>query len=85
MSANHKPATPLPWDFAITERGPIVVDSEGDPVPAHSDTAAYSAHAANAYPRLVEALRALYDDANGSGWSSAAAANSLLRELGEDA
>ena len=58
----HAPATPLPWYSKVIGIGdpnatpiaavkPNVVDAalEGD--------AAYSAHAANSYPRLVAALR----------------------------
>jgi hypothetical protein len=54
--------------------------------------ASYIAHAANAYPKLVEALRLIagdVDECNGKGGdgyvSILARAQTLLRELGEDA
>ena len=56
----HTPATPLPWQAVQSDvrgygnpRG--IVYSDDDTLP---QDAAYIAHAANAYPRLVEALRA---------------------------
>lgn len=81
-----KPATALPWDYASIENsilpGAVLVDSEGDcicrvPLDKIDDTI-YIAHAANAYPKLVEALRH-YADA----WDGKAA--EVLRSLGESA
>lgn len=74
MTTNHKPVTPLPWsysrrgsvgDFRIT--GGVFLSGEAQtPKVAgiafdvyHEQDAAYIAHAANAYPKLVEALREL--------------------------
>lgn len=45
------------------------------------DDAAYIAHAANAYPRLVEALRMIMRDA---GNRDVGQVSDLLRELGEE-
>ena len=102
-----KPATELPWEtgertpyiqqpgmFAnVPIHSPWVEDAfEGDD--GASQNMRYIVHAANAYPRLVEKLRALYDaaerEANAHGGDfgevvgpSAYAAEALLRELGE--
>lgn len=83
MTTKHQPATPLPWksvsgclnpDFSMTL----------DPSVHTADTA-YIAHAANAYPRLVEAVRGLLAK---DGWGVRTAgeqpARALLRELGEE-
>lgn len=93
-----KPATPLPWKFAaaVQNNGPnyFVVGTGRWGEPSAADCAreadaAYVAHAANAYPRLVEVLRALADSSHG-GMSAARFlddagmyARALLRELGE--
>lgn len=71
MTAKHKPATPLPWTSPAIGR----------------NDHPYMLHAANAYPKLVEALRQVLlflprDDATLGQYRNAAA---LLRELGEDA
>jgi hypothetical protein len=77
------PATPLPWghykDIVSLDRG-------------HSDDdyylycvepdAAYIVHAANAYPKLVKALRQIAKPALG-GKAQQYAAQAILRELGE--
>ena len=61
-----KPSTPLPWTaYALTVNGDsLEVCEVADHVHADHDNsadapqnAAYIAHACNAYPRLVEALR----------------------------
>lgn len=94
----HAPATPLPWHNATLrteqehESGAV-----GTPYGRfrvnHNKDAAYIAHAANAYPRLVEALRdalALLDEIHAPSrafWSGAPARDrgrTLLRELGEE-
>ncbi len=93
----HTPATPLPWETLPAARSNLVhVETSTDHAPvcslpkARADDAAYIAHAANAYPKLVEALR---DAANGldttgqtTPQSNAARNNAraLLRELGEE-
>ena len=101
-----KPATPLPWaheQIGVSDAGPNgvdvfdigPVDHEGcmrvRVATVADEDAAYIVHAANAYPKLVEALRSLvkaeeeYGDqgnvAINEAWMPAAA---LLRELGED-
>jgi hypothetical protein len=102
MSA-HKPATPLPWHadlrgapksqprIACTAKNlhGAECSSALGIVPAIAD-ADYIAHAANAYPRLVEALRALEQACYVYGQESQVPhlpvlqqAGALLRELGE--
>ncbi len=91
----HKPATPLPWTVehgnhvigGNQERSRVAVGSLSVAEYRVADqNAAYIAHAANAYPRLVEALRELAE-ASGRGIEACvnaeARAESLLRELGE--
>jgi len=77
----HTPATPLPW----TWRTPTGVTGMTD--------LQYAAHAANAYPKLVEALRGLMEQYVGDrsrenviGPAGLAADNarSLLKSLGEE-
>jgi hypothetical protein len=83
---NSHPATKLPWD--LNKEGNIVGDSlivakmdRGHFMDREGD-AAYIAHAANAYPKLVEALRnAIRSDKFKAIAEMEAAA--LLRELGE--
>ena len=69
MTTKHTPATPLPWHKGIKQAEQIVYDVSGWAVAnatvyhgeadAHDcrANAAYIAHAANAYPQLVAALR----------------------------
>jgi len=59
MTTTRKPATPLPWEAADREvrgygnpRGTVTMDDDTLP-----QDAAYIAHAANAYPQLIAALR----------------------------
>ena len=66
----HQPATALPWRTVASyqpqtrkeEMSPYVLGADGENVAASAlrgvDDAAYIAHAANAYPKLVEVLRA---------------------------
>lgn len=97
MSARHAPATPLPWRTVASyqpatkreEMSPYLLAADGDNVAASAlrgvDDAAYIAHACNAYPRLVEALRnciAEIDDGDGMPGDFADAI-ALLRSLGE--
>lgn len=97
---NHKPATPLPFEqqrgfdlrSIISADGTMVAKSSqlGIGTTRGADNAAYLVHAANAYPRLVEALRNLAercdgaegvrDDGSNIDTSDAAG---LLMELGE--
>lgn len=104
MTIKHKPATALPWEFRpdATEANPYwrgaSMWSGGacvvrmDFTNAHgqgAQNAAYIAHAANAYPRLVAALRAatarLQQETDGDAWTLHQQGAALLRELGEDA
>lgn len=106
MNTKHKPATPLPWDtagivpqFHIVGGNPqeLIADCTvgRDRPKADYANADYLAHAANAYPKLVDALRyfAKNMDPNGE-WVAQSAdkrakafddARALLRELGEEA
>jgi len=91
MTTKHQPATPLPWVLRATMytwqvvanedyQGPFVLMGNQHHEP-HKDDVEYAAHTANAYPRLVQALRDLvecHDDAE------ARRARTLLRELGEE-
>ena len=91
MSAvKHTPATPLPW-IADTHRindcnGQNIARADnqfGDNID-HVQDAAYIVHAANAYPRLVEALRlCLATDGHGLSTKGELPARALLREFGE--
>ena len=89
-----KPATALPWRYQAEGRVQFgILGSARLPAPSsavanyHAD-AAYIAHSANAYPRLVEALRKLERACYSQGGSIAHTpvlqeAGALLRELGE--
>ena len=88
MTTNHKPATALPWTAFAND-----VNGKADRVSglsSHVD-AAYITHSANAYPKLVEALRNLraavqrgvFDDIGPDIQPDSVAADALLRELGE--
>jgi hypothetical protein len=70
----HSPSTPLPWTWRTLSGVNQMKDL------------AYAAHAANAYPKLIEALRKVVAQAqqypdNAAGVHVDAAI--LLRELGE--
>jgi hypothetical protein len=105
----HAPATPLPWTFRPDDaetnpywRGASIWTATGACIArlelpnaqgGGAQNGAYMFHAANAYPKLVEALRALMkmyesipvDETGRLGmrqeWHDARA---LLRELGEE-
>lgn len=96
----HQPATPLPWRVSNSRDGGFRVVQTVAPVAqitkiGNEANAAYIAHAANAYPQLVAALRAalqMYapfqeqDDSeqgNDHGANFLNASNALLRSLGE--
>jgi hypothetical protein len=93
MTIKHKPATPLPWfenwnnpqDGWIEGQSQQVVVLTGvqdgqDQDDADKD-AAYIAHAANAYPKLVRALYNIQRDVRTR--QDIEDARDLLRELGE--
>jgi len=89
----HAPATPLPWANQPGDDSShgVLSNWRGEPFEVAANAAptdaAYIAHAANAYPRLVEALREAsvsinskvvgYERERMNRWIS------LLRELGE--
>jgi hypothetical protein len=50
---------PLPWTVTYDENGSAKFVTEGGDTVPHLSEAAYIAHAANAYPKLVQALRAI--------------------------
>ena len=60
-----------------------VVNRRDSTICAQQD-AIYIAHCCNAYPRLVEALRAYVDRAHGRDIPQDVAAAALLRDLGEE-
>jgi hypothetical protein len=95
----HTPATPLPWisadcyveaKAALAGRGiagvGVIAETRNEDSPQADDAnASYIAHAANAYPKLVEALRAvLAKDGHGLRTTGELPARALLRELGEE-
>ena len=84
-----KPGTPLPWKVGCLSpcRYPFYPIASGEHNVAQVQIyarggskidAAYIVHAANAYPRMVEELRAALATAENAG-----AITALLRELGE--
>lgn len=85
-----KPATPLPWVYPrstfpfeifgvnATNQKLVDVGNIWD-----ADDAAYVFHAANAYPRLVEALKARVGATGETEEQALGHALALLRELGE--
>lgn len=86
MRTNNQPATSLPWSVQYIAARPQIV--AGNAIIASmllvresDDDAAYIAHAVNAYPKLVKALRFFSDQPRyGVELDSARA---ILRELGE--
>ena len=92
MTTKHTPATPLPW--RVSPARPAEVQQQSGTYSIGlmgmdgAANAAYIAHAANAYPRLVDALRGLIalDVVLGREFydrQTVADARALLRELGE--
>lgn len=92
--STHKPATPLPWrhvefgNFARGEHGAALRQENGEPLKhGHNGMAvadaAYIAHVANAYPRLIEALKDCIatTDPDSPFFAGRVA---LLREMGEE-
>lgn len=96
MTAKHSPATSLPWEtekLRAPNGGTYYrcgIPDDSSPVAQifgtmnggyeASKNADYIVHAANAYPKLVEALRDLVERDNAK---AEAMAENLLRELGE--
>jgi hypothetical protein len=95
-----KPATKLPWHLGLKQAERIVYDSNGwavcnatvyhgkEDAEDCKKNAAYIAHACNAYPKLVEALRKIKERTDGSRDFDAAAeaayiTSTVLAELGE--
>jgi hypothetical protein len=87
MTINHKPVTPLPWNKRTN------VSSNPD-LPARMQDEKYRLHAANAYPKLIEEMRALvawyaaFQNGIKPGTATMASLvsrqSTLLRELGEE-
>jgi hypothetical protein len=86
----HEPETPLPWrvgDAGHTVFGP----PNGNPSPqtvtmskgVRKKDAAYIAHTANAYPKLVAALRRLAERMPNDTEGAYADGMKLLRDIGE--
>jgi hypothetical protein len=105
----HTPATPLPWHVNASKKGRIIGDETAEGWDAlfinganntvakvfRSGDARSLTHAANAYPKLVEALRTVApiierfaaeaDPQNSVLDQRRDELRALLRELGEDA
>jgi hypothetical protein len=80
------PATPLPWAAtAYGLYGPARPEDGRIADFMRTKDAAYARHAANAYPKLVEALRNLREAADAGSWKERRKdeADALLRELEE--
>jgi hypothetical protein len=90
---SKRPATPLPW---ITNERTAIVGAEAfcpvakcdaaEPDAYQAQDAAYIVHAANSYPRLVEALKDILHPITGFHNltnSNEMAFRALLNELGE--
>jgi hypothetical protein len=95
-----KPATKLPWHIGLKQAERIVYDATGwavcnatvyhvkEDADDCKKNAAYIAHACNAYPKLVEALREIVGSTPG-GFAgdplivARRSAEALLAELGE--
>jgi hypothetical protein len=82
-----KPSTPLPWKtladnvISVNDEEVVICDCMGALEPRMLNSA-YITHAANSYPRLVEALRSLIGPKGGE-YLDFKKAEILLRELGE--
>lgn len=84
MNKKQKPSTSLPWEpiklpghYGVVNEQDLRVCESQD-----SEDAAYIVHAANAYPKLVEALRNALRGDKFKAIAELEAAD-LLRELGE--
>lgn len=86
MNVHHTPVTPLPWTvedggmFEAQVVGPVEGVAQTILHNGQRQNADYIAHAANAYPKLVEALRKCAD----AGSPAADDAFDLLHSLGEE-
>ena len=87
MNKKQKPSTSLPWEpiklpghYGVVNEQDLRVCESQD-----SEDAAYIVHAANAYPKLVEALQSIANApaTQPEAIGIALAARSVLRELGE--
>ena len=85
MNKKQKPSTSLPWEpiklpghYGVVNEQDLRVCESQD-----SEDAAYIVHAANAYPKLVEALRLIVNDAHTGHYAVSQDASAILRELGE--
>ena len=98
MTAKHSPATSLPLvivrNVRDTTRDAMRIDDASGMSVAHIDIrkgdyavaqqfGRYIVHAANAYPKLVEALRLIVNDAHTGHSAVSQDASAILRELGE--
>lgn len=99
----HQPATPLPWKISglgyLSNNKAVIAATEHVPnlgeqyrhIPMNGVDAAYIVHAANSYPRLIEALQWAHQQMTGRGSAlrrrfagqKLDAQTALLRELGE--
>lgn len=104
MTTKQKPSTPLPWKLHMKASystlskkhdhlGARLKSLNGESIATVLEghmgvDAAYIAHAANAYPRLAEALRDIeMETRSGGQWTAAEineVARAILRDLGED-
>lgn len=67
----HEPKTPLPWEYSTVK-------------PLDEDDVDYAIHAANSYPKLVAALKAIAADPDiMSVHRCMAVAEVVLKEVGE--
>jgi hypothetical protein len=88
---SKRPATPLPWEwlpnegqFIVTPEPTRAIIAEIPCQGAQAQDGAYLVHAANSYPRLVEALRELLLDCEVDLLpTDKHPARALLKELGE--
>ena len=93
---SKQPATPLPWEHdsdTPSRNGspramvfPVDDDIDNPTVVAGGikpENAAYLTHAANAYPKLVQALRPMIEGTAFITDAQVETARALLRELGE--
>ncbi len=90
MNTKHTPATPLPWsaeERGLTIHRQVVVGKglvcQVSRRAGQAENAAYIAHACNAYPRLVEALRGCLKGRSDADSPQFVLARALLVELGE--
>lgn len=94
METTNRPGTPLPWRAARMEGGRrlALVNKDGGLITyldCQEDRAAYLVHAANAYSKLMEALRSLWIAArtrpvfSGDGVNAVREAGKFMKALEE--